>query len=88
VSPTDFATPLASTSTASPTIHHGQERHRGLVKAALYARVSTEKQERDATIASQLAALRQAGEQRSYQVTEADIFRDEGYSGARLDRPA
>lgn len=58
------------------------------MKAALYARVSAEKQERDDTIGSQLAALRQAGIQRAYQISDADVFRDEGYSGARLDRPA
>ncbi|MBA3823476.1 MAG: recombinase family protein [Ktedonobacterales bacterium] len=58
------------------------------MRAALYARVSTEKQERDETIASQLAALHQASTQRGYQVTPNDVFRDEGYSGARLDRPA
>jgi site-specific DNA recombinase len=58
------------------------------VRAALYARVSTDKQERDETIASQVAALLQASAQRGYQVSDADVFRDEGYSGARLDRPA
>jgi site-specific DNA recombinase len=54
---------------------------------AIYARVSTERQERHQTIDSQLAALRAwaGGEVRS--LDEAHVFRDEGYSGARLDRP-
>jgi site-specific DNA recombinase len=54
---------------------------------AIYARVSTERQERHQTIDSQLTALRAwaGGEARS--LDEAHVFRDEGYSGARLDRP-
>jgi site-specific DNA recombinase len=54
---------------------------------AIYARVSTERQERHQTIDSQLTALRAwaAGEARD--LDEAHVFRDEGYSGARLDRP-
>ena len=63
-------------------------RQTGLVRAALYARVSTEKQERDETIGSQVAALRQASAERGYQVSDADVFRDEGSSGACLVRPA
>jgi site-specific DNA recombinase len=55
--------------------------------AALYARVSTEKQEKEETIASQLAALRQAAAQAGYYLPPEFQFKDEGYSGARLDRP-
>jgi site-specific DNA recombinase len=56
--------------------------------AALYARVSTEKQEQEETIQSQVEALRQAAGQRGYLITSEDEFIDDGYSGARLDRPA
>jgi site-specific DNA recombinase len=56
--------------------------------AALYARVSSDTQEKDQTIASQLAALRQAVRERGYQVPPDWEFVDDGYSGARLDRPA
>src|SRR5712691_240810 len=56
--------------------------------AALYARVSSDIQEKDQTIASQLAALRQAAQERGYQVPPDWEFIDDGYSGARLDRPA
>ncbi|MBV9778221.1 MAG: recombinase family protein, partial [Acetobacteraceae bacterium] len=57
------------------------------MRAAVYARVSTERQERQQTIDSQLAALRAwAGEQGHAFVPE-HVFRDEGHSGARLDRP-
>ena len=55
---------------------------------ALYARVSTEQQARDATIASQLAALREhiAADGRQFEPDHA--YLDEGYSGASLLRPA
>jgi len=55
--------------------------------AAVYARVSSEKQEQEQTIASQLDALYQAAEARGYALTAGLVFVDEGYSGARLDRP-
>ena len=52
----------------------------------MYARVSTERQEQLGTVASQLAALRDAARRERLQVIEE--FVDDGYSGARLDRPA
>src|SRR5215210_4790460 len=55
--------------------------------AAIYARVSTERQERDQTIDSQLAALRTWVQQQGYALLPEHLFTDEGYSGARLDRP-
>src|SRR5215213_1257581 len=57
------------------------------MRAAIYARVSTERQERQQTIDSQLDRLRAWARSAEYEVSEAHIFRDEGYSGARLDRP-
>lgn len=54
--------------------------------AAIYGRVSTDKQEQEETVQSQLAALRQAAGERGYEIVEE--FVDEGYSGAHLDRPA
>jgi site-specific DNA recombinase len=56
------------------------------VRVALYARVSTERQEQLGTVASQLDALRSAAAHDELQVIEE--FVDAGYSGARLDRPA
>ena len=55
--------------------------------AAIYARVSTERQERDQTIDSQLAALRTWVQQQGYALLPEHLFTDAGYSGARLDRP-
>src|SRR3954462_12222139 len=57
------------------------------MRAALSARVSTERQERQQTIDSQLAALRAWAEAQGHSLVEQHVFRDEGYSGSRLDRP-
>lgn len=54
---------------------------------AVYARVSTERQERYATIDSQLTALRAWAAGGEHALADEHIFRDEGYSGSRLDRP-
>ena len=56
------------------------------MRAAIYARVSTETQEKEHTIGSQLEALRAYAVEHELQVVAE--FADEGYSGARLDRPA
>jgi hypothetical protein len=56
------------------------------VKVGLYARVSTERQQERGTVGSQLAALRAAAAAEGHEVIEE--FVDDGYSGARLDRPA
>ncbi len=57
------------------------------MRAAVYARVSTERQERQQTIDSQLAALRAWAEAGGHELNDRHVFRDEGYSGSRLDRP-
>src|SRR3712207_3972896 len=57
------------------------------MRAALYDRVSTERQERQQTIDSQLTALRGWAAANGHQLAEEHVFRDEGYSGGRLDRP-
>ena len=58
------------------------------MRAAIYARVSTERQGRDQTIDSQLDALRRWVSDHGYELKDEHIYIDEGYSGARLDRPA
>jgi len=52
---------------------------------ALYARVSTERQEREDTIESQIKCLKDFAEQQRYIVY--DVYQDDGYSGELLDRP-
>ena len=56
--------------------------------AAIYARVSSERQRQEQTIASQTAALRELAEQRGLLVPEEFVFEDNGFSGASLQRPA
>ena len=56
--------------------------------AAIYARVSSERQRQDQTIDSQLAALRELSLQRDLLVPEQFVFCDEGISGGNLVRPA
>src|ERR687886_3023283 len=58
------------------------------MRAAIYARVSTERQERQQTIGSQVSALRDWAGAQGHVLAEAHLFRDEGFSGSRLDRPA
>ncbi|MBV8606133.1 MAG: recombinase family protein, partial [Singulisphaera sp.] len=58
------------------------------MKAAIYARVSTEKQGREQTIDSQLDALRRWATAHGHELKDDHVYIDEGYSGARLDRPA
>jgi site-specific DNA recombinase len=55
--------------------------------AAIYARVSSDRQKEDHTIASQTAALIQYAETEGFAVPKEWIFQDEGYSGASLVRP-
>src|SRR5664280_2126637 len=55
--------------------------------AAIYARVSSNQQKEEKTIASQTAALIEFARQENYQVPDEWIFEDEGYSGASLIRP-
>jgi site-specific DNA recombinase len=55
--------------------------------AAIYARVSSDRQKENHTIASQLAALTEYAEAHGYQVPAEWRFQDEGYSGATLLRP-
>jgi site-specific DNA recombinase len=55
--------------------------------AAIYTRVSSDKQREKNTIASQTAALIDFAQSRGLQVPKEWIFEDEGYSGATLIRP-
>ncbi len=59
-----------------------------MTRIALYARVSSERQAQQETIESQLAALRQRATADGHTIVPADIYTDDGFSGATLDRPA
>ncbi len=55
--------------------------------AAIYARVSSEQQREENTIASQTAALIEFAKSHDLEVPREWVFEDEGYSGATLERP-
>ena len=55
--------------------------------AAIYARVSSDRQKENHTIASQTAALIEYAQKNGYSVPPEWVFQDEGYSGAFLVRP-
>src|SRR3954447_19045631 len=55
--------------------------------AAIYARVSSEQQREENTIASQTAALIEFAQSHDLEVPREWVFEDEGYSGATLERP-
>jgi site-specific DNA recombinase len=59
-----------------------------MTSAAIYARVSSARQKKDETIASQTAALRAHAEQLGLDVPDDWVFEDAGHSGATLVRPA
>ncbi len=56
--------------------------------AAIYARVSSDRQRDEQTIASQTAALLEFAKNEGYAVAPEWVFQDEGYSGSTLVRPA
>lgn len=55
------------------------------MRLALYARVSSDRQEREGTIASQVASLRSWAAE--HDAPEAELIADDGVSGATLERP-
>jgi len=57
------------------------------MRVALYARVSTRGQAQAQTIEQQLTRLRSLAEQQGWILSEEHIYRDDGFSGASLNRP-
>jgi site-specific DNA recombinase len=59
------------------------------MRVAFYTRVSTDRQQQTQTIEQQVSQLRAyTAAQPGWSVQEEHIFRDDGYSGAKLNRPA
>lgn len=58
------------------------------MKLALYARVSTQMQEKEETVASQIAELVCDASRHGLEIPDGCRFVDGGYSGSALDRPA
>jgi site-specific DNA recombinase len=59
-----------------------------MMTVVAYARVSTDRQAEKQTIAQQVERLQTYAQQQQWQLTTERIFKDDGFSGARLDRPA
>ena len=74
-------------SSGSSLVEQQSSGRRGRV-AAIYARVSSDRQRREQTIQSQTVALRELAAARGLLVPEDLVFEDEGVSGAVLRRPA
>src|SRR6516164_6546335 len=55
--------------------------------AVIYARVSSEQQREENTIASQTASLIEFAQNHQLEVPKEWVFEDAGYSGATLERP-
>src|SRR6476620_4669003 len=82
--PTPFLYPSGGPASDGPARKDDRE----MTSAALYARVSSARQKKDETIASQTAALRGHAQRLGLQVPDEWVFEDEGHSGATLVRPA
>ena len=88
---TGTTTPAAGQRPASGgTARDARERPGGglLKRAALYARVSTDKQEREETVASPVDLLPQAAAAHGSAVLPGKVCIAAGISGTRLNRPA
>ena len=57
------------------------------MRAAIYVRVSTQRQAQAQTIDQQIARLRAHIEEQGWDLASEHVFVDDGYSGAKLNRP-
>lgn len=57
-------------------------------RVAIYARVSSRRQQKQSTIQSQITQLRGRVEQDGHPLLDEHVLLDDGYSGSYLDRPA
>jgi site-specific DNA recombinase len=58
------------------------------MNVAAYARVSTQRQAEEQTITQQIERLQAEAHTEGWTLAPQHLYRDEGYSGARIDRPA
>jgi site-specific DNA recombinase len=70
------------------SVMSGEQQSSATRVAAIYARVSSERQREQQTIESQVAGLRELAAARGLLVPDELVFLDDGFSGASLQRPA
>jgi site-specific DNA recombinase len=71
-----------------PGVLHQNTSRRSPLEIALYVRVSTKRQQQAQTIEHQLERLHTSvAAPPEWHLTEEHIYRDDGYSGAKLNRP-
>ena len=58
------------------------------MRVAIYVRVSTSRQVKLQTIEQQLERVQKHVRQKEWEFLEENVFRDDGYSGTTLKRPA
>jgi site-specific DNA recombinase len=57
------------------------------MRVAIYARVSTQRQAQTQTIEQQLERLIAYVQEKGWELAPENIFREDGFSGAKLSRP-
>ncbi len=58
------------------------------MRAAAYVRVSTSRQVKLQTIEQQLERVQKHAQEKGWDLPQENVFRDDGYSGTTLKRPA
>src|SRR5215218_8887542 len=75
-------------SKTSKLVLRGRMARRSIMRVAAYVRVSTSRQVKLQTIEQQLEMVSRYAREKGWQLPDEDIFRDDGYSGTTLKRPA
>src|SRR5215211_3838343 len=75
-------------SKTSKLVLRGRMARRSIMRVAAYVRVSTSRQVKLQTIEQQLEMVSRYAREKEWELAEEDIFRDDGYSGTTLKRPA
>jgi site-specific DNA recombinase len=88
VAPTPTVAGTRPMCTSSVGLHRRKTRtRRFLMRAAIYARVSTPRQARESNTDQQVARLERYAERQGWVLDGGHVYLDEGHSGARLSRP-
>src|SRR5215210_3601543 len=78
----------AGASKTSKLVLRARTARRSTMRVAAYVRVSTSRQVKLETIEQQLEMVSRYAREKGWELPEEDLFRDDGYSGTMLGRPA